>query len=130
MVLESAPVDLRAMVESTVEMVAAEANKKGLALAYLLDEPLLSRRVLGDAIRIRQARAHAPGHAGVPILATRCTGAHAHPMHARPMGALRVGPYPNLSQAEALLTARGRPRARRASLQRLLLAICTHVRAS
>jgi signal transduction histidine kinase len=56
MVLESAPVDLRAVVESTVEMVAAEANKKGLALAYLLDEPLLSRRVLGDAIRIRQAR--------------------------------------------------------------------------
>ena len=56
MVLESAPVDLRAMVEGTVEMVAAEANKKGLELAYLLDEPLLSRRVLGDAIRIRQAR--------------------------------------------------------------------------
>ena len=56
MVLESTPVDLRAMVEGTVEMVAAEANKKGLELAYLLDEPLLSRRVLGDAIRIRQAR--------------------------------------------------------------------------
>ena len=48
--------DLRAMVEGTVEMVAAEANKKGLELAYLLDEQLVSRRVLGDAIRIRQAR--------------------------------------------------------------------------
>lgn len=56
MVLESAPVDLRSMVEGTVEMVAAEANKKGLELAYLLDEQLVSRRVLGDAIRIRQAR--------------------------------------------------------------------------
>ncbi|KAK9834967.1 hypothetical protein WJX81_000233 [Elliptochloris bilobata] len=58
MVLESAPVDLRALVEGTVEMVAAEANKKGLELAYLLSEPLLTRRVLGDAIRIRQVLAN------------------------------------------------------------------------
>ena len=35
-------------------MVAADASKKGLNIAYTMDEVLLKRAVLGDAIRIRQ----------------------------------------------------------------------------
>ena len=52
-------VSLRDTIGSTVEMVAAEANRKGLDLAYCMDEPLAQRTLLGDAIRIRQARAAA-----------------------------------------------------------------------
>lgn len=37
-----------------MEMVAADASKKGLNIAYTIDEVLLRRAVLGDAIRIRQ----------------------------------------------------------------------------
>ena len=40
-----------------MEMVAADANKKGLNIAYTMDEMLLRRAVLGDAIRIRQVGA-------------------------------------------------------------------------
>ncbi|CAL8464108.1 g3643 [Coccomyxa elongata] len=58
MVLESAPVSLRDVISSTVEMVAADATKKGLDLAYTMDDALLRRTVLGDAIRIRQVLAN------------------------------------------------------------------------
>lgn len=47
-------VSLRDVISSTVEMVAADATKKGLDLAYTMDDALLRRTVLGDAIRIRQ----------------------------------------------------------------------------
>lgn len=49
-------VSLRDVISSTVEMVAADATKKGLDLAYTMDDALLRRTVLGDAIRIRQVR--------------------------------------------------------------------------
>ena len=49
-----AQVLLRDTIGSTVEMVAAEANRKGLDIAYTMDEPLARRTLLGDAIRIRQ----------------------------------------------------------------------------
>ena len=48
---------LRDTIGSVVEMVAADANKKGLNIAYTMDEMLLRRAVLGDAIRIRQVGA-------------------------------------------------------------------------
>lgn len=51
-----AQVSLRDVISSTVEMVAADATKKGLDLAYTMDDALLNRTVLGDAIRIRQVR--------------------------------------------------------------------------
>jgi signal transduction histidine kinase len=56
MVLESTPVDLRLTIEATIEMVAVDAVKKGLEIAYILDPRLRNRKVLGDAIRIRQVR--------------------------------------------------------------------------
>ena len=58
MTLESAPVDLRQTIEATVEMVAADAVKKGLEIAYQLHPELQQRMILGDAIRIRQACSH------------------------------------------------------------------------
>ena len=45
---------LRNTIGAVVEMVAADASKKGLNIAYTMDEVLLKRAVLGDAIRIRQ----------------------------------------------------------------------------
>ena len=60
MTLEAAPVCLRTTVESTVEMVAAHAVRKGIEIAYSLDDELLRRPILGDQIRIRQVMARAP----------------------------------------------------------------------
>lgn len=57
MVLESAPVGLRDMVEASIEMMAADASRKGLDVAYAIDPPLLARRLMGDSIRIRQVGA-------------------------------------------------------------------------
>ena len=58
MVLESAPLALRDTVEASIEMVAADAGRKGLEMAYSLAPQLAGRRrVLGDSIRIRQVRA-------------------------------------------------------------------------
>ncbi|KAL4431058.1 hypothetical protein ABPG75_006314 [Micractinium tetrahymenae] len=54
MVLESAPVALRDMLEASIEMVAADAGRKGLDVAYTLEPPLVARRLMGDSIRIRQ----------------------------------------------------------------------------
>lgn len=54
MVLEATPVSLRATIESTVEMVAADAVRRGIEIAYVVEDRMLSQKVLGDAIRIRQ----------------------------------------------------------------------------
>jgi signal transduction histidine kinase len=54
MALEAAPLALRDTLEASIEMVAAEAARKGLDLAYALGAPLERRRLLGDSIRIRQ----------------------------------------------------------------------------
>jgi len=54
MVLESAPLALRDTVEACIEMVAANAERKGLDMAYSLPPQLVERRLLGDSIRIRQ----------------------------------------------------------------------------
>lgn len=56
MTLEAEPLDLRTTVEAVIEMVAADAVRKGIEIAYSLDEPLLHCLVMGDAIRIRQVR--------------------------------------------------------------------------
>ena len=49
---------LRETIGAVVEMVAADASKKGLNIAYTMDAVLLKRAVLGDAIRIRQVGSH------------------------------------------------------------------------
>lgn len=51
---------LRDTIGAVVEMVAADASKKGINIAYTMDDVLLKRAVLGDAIRIRQVSAR-PG---------------------------------------------------------------------
>jgi hypothetical protein len=50
-------VDLRQTIEAAVEMVAADAVKKGLEIAYSLAPELQQRKILGDTIRIRQVPA-------------------------------------------------------------------------
>ena len=42
------------------QMVAQDALKKNLSVAYLIDEALLSRPLLGDPVRVRQVRAWRP----------------------------------------------------------------------
>ena len=49
-------------------MVAADASKKGLNIAYTIDEVLLRRAVLGDAIRIRQVDLTVHAHALMPLI--------------------------------------------------------------
>ncbi|HYH32362.1 MAG TPA: response regulator [Pseudonocardia sp.] len=51
--LEEVAVDLRATVESALDLVAPRAAEKGLDLAYLI-EPGVPDAVLGDPVRIRQ----------------------------------------------------------------------------
>eukprot|EP00884_Botryococcus_braunii_P007045 jgi/Botrbrau1/16341/Bobra.0345s0005.1 len=58
MVLEATPVSLRATIESTVEMVAADAVRRGIEIAYVVEDSMLRQKVLGDAIRIRQVLAN------------------------------------------------------------------------
>lgn len=60
---------LRDTIGSVVEMVAADANKKGLNIAYTMDEMLLRRAVLGDAIRIRQVGAESQALSALSQLA-------------------------------------------------------------
>ena len=58
LVLERSPLELRDAVEASIELVAAEAGRKGLEVAYgLQGEELVGRRIMGDSIRIRQVRA-------------------------------------------------------------------------
>lgn len=54
MVLEAMPLMLRDTVEATLEMAAAQANKKGIELSYSLGERLAGQPVIGDTTRIRQ----------------------------------------------------------------------------
>ncbi|WP_300010354.1 hybrid sensor histidine kinase/response regulator [Pseudonocardia sp.] len=51
--LEEAPVDLRAGIESVLDLVAPRAAEKGLDLVYLID-PDVPAAVLGDMVRMRQ----------------------------------------------------------------------------
>ncbi|MGQ0573202.1 MAG: response regulator [Pseudonocardia sp.] len=51
--LEEVPVDLRAGIEFTLDLVAPRAAEKGLDLAYLI-EPDVPEAVLGDVVRMRQ----------------------------------------------------------------------------
>jgi PAS domain S-box-containing protein len=60
--LESRPFDLRALVEDTIDLVAARAAEKGLTLAYLVDENTPSA-LLGDLTRLRQILANLLGNA-------------------------------------------------------------------
>jgi hypothetical protein len=59
-------VSLHETISSTVEMVAAEASRKGLDIAYTMDDDLLRRTLLGDAIRIRQVGAPASPPPQIP----------------------------------------------------------------
>lgn len=54
MVLDNRPLCLRATLEASLELVAGDALRKGLEVAYTLDPRLAARPVLGDSIRIRQ----------------------------------------------------------------------------
>jgi signal transduction histidine kinase/DNA-binding response OmpR family regulator len=51
--LESEPFALRIPVEEALDVVAALAARKGLELAYSIDEPV-PERIVGDAARLRQ----------------------------------------------------------------------------
>lgn len=51
--LECVPVDLRACIESAVELVAAQATQRGLDLLYWI-EPSMPANILGDARRLQQ----------------------------------------------------------------------------
>lgn len=105
MVLESAPVDLRQTIEATVEMVAAEAVKKGLEIAYRLHPELQQRRILGDAIRIRQVRPSPPLRCLLerfPDVAYRQRAEfHQRRIWATPSISARRGPSPSISHAGA-----------------------------
>lgn len=56
--LQRQPMCLRQATEACLELVAAEAAKKGLALAYLADDAALGRALLGDPVRVRQVLAN------------------------------------------------------------------------
>ncbi|MEO0532567.1 MAG: PAS domain S-box protein [Cyanobacteria bacterium P01_A01_bin.123] len=51
--LEQHPFDLRTCVEESIDLIASEAVRKGLELAYFID-PDLPERFIGDAGRLRQ----------------------------------------------------------------------------
>jgi len=50
------PVSIRRTVEACMDIVALEAQHKGLALAYSLDPLLASNHLMADPIRLRQVR--------------------------------------------------------------------------
>ncbi|GFR47530.1 hypothetical protein Agub_g9248 [Astrephomene gubernaculifera] len=56
--LQRRPMCLRQATEACIELVAAEAAKKGLALAYLAADEALERPLLGDPVRVRQVLAN------------------------------------------------------------------------
>ncbi len=60
--LERQPFDLRALVEDTIDLVAARAAEKGITLAYLVDENTPAT-LLGDQTRLRQILANLLGNA-------------------------------------------------------------------
>lgn len=53
MLLESLPLDLRSMIESSLDLVAANASEKGLSLAYSIEDNVPDA-IIGDPIRLRQ----------------------------------------------------------------------------
>ncbi len=57
MEIESRPFDLRACVESSLDLVAAKAAEKGLSISYMVDDGVPGI-LLGDATRLRQVLAN------------------------------------------------------------------------
>nr|AML76429.1 putative LOV domain-containing protein [Chaetopeltis orbicularis] len=53
-VLQREPLDLRQTIEACIEIVAADALKKGLDIAYSIDPRAARQPLLGDSIRVRQ----------------------------------------------------------------------------
>lgn len=58
MTLQMRTLDLRSPMEASLQMVAADAERKGLQLAYSLHPELAARSFLGDPLRIRQVLAN------------------------------------------------------------------------
>jgi len=58
MALDPGPMMLRDCVEGAMELVAAEANSKGLQVAYSLSVMLRNRAIMGDNVRMRQILAN------------------------------------------------------------------------
>ncbi|KAG2443814.1 hypothetical protein HXX76_002157 [Chlamydomonas incerta] len=56
--LQRRPLCLRQATEACIDLVAAEAAKKGLALAYLAADEALERPLLADPVRLRQVLAN------------------------------------------------------------------------
>ncbi|GAX74943.1 hypothetical protein CEUSTIGMA_g2389.t1 [Chlamydomonas eustigma] len=53
-VLKREPLCIRSTLESCIEMVAPDAVKKGLNVAYWIEDEVLSRGLYGDTVRVRQ----------------------------------------------------------------------------
>lgn len=62
MLLEHHPLDLRMVIESSVDLLAANASEKGLKLSYAIDEDVPST-IVGDPTRLRQIFVNLLGNA-------------------------------------------------------------------
>jgi CheY-like chemotaxis protein len=60
--MEDQPFDLRSCIEEALDLVASEASKKNLDLAYLIDKDMLEA-VTGDPARLRQVLVNLIGNA-------------------------------------------------------------------
>jgi signal transduction histidine kinase len=70
--LQLEPLSLLHTVEACLEIVAADARRKGLALAYGMAPAVATCQVVADSIRVRQVRRAA---GGLGLLAVRVEGA-------------------------------------------------------